>query len=79
MKDSEMYPSESMSIADKMLNDCLNAGLGFTESISLSNLFIDEEVKRLKNLIGTTPANSHFFLLQVQKLELASKYLTLKL
>jgi hypothetical protein len=59
MKDSEMYPSDSMSIADKMLNDCLNAGLGFTESISLSNLFIDEEVKRLKNLIGTKIGRAH--------------------
>jgi hypothetical protein len=79
MTDKETYSTEAISIGDKMLNNCMDSGLGFTESISLSNLFIEDEVKRLNHLIDITPVNSHFLRLQAHQLEQASKYLTLKL
>jgi len=79
MSDKDTYPSEVIEIGDKMLNDCLDFGLGFTDSICLSGRFIESEVKRLKHLIEITPTNKQFFALQVQHLEKAQIYLMGKL
>lgn len=36
--------------ANKMIDDCMNSGLGFTESVSLSVKFVSDQIESLEAL-----------------------------
>lgn len=67
------------SRADKMLDDCLNKGLAFTESVSLCGDFVEDQIRVLQNLIQTSAGENYFMRLELSNLNEIKNYLLGKL
>ena len=67
------------SRADKMLDDCLNKGLAFTESVSLCGDFVEDQIRVLQNLIQTSAGENYFMRLELSNLNEIKNYLLVKL
>lgn len=74
-----MSKSEIINRSTKMLNDCMEQGLAYSDSVTLSGKFVDDQIEIITNLINTSPEEKFFLMYELDKLTGIRNYLLSKL